>query len=309
MKQVLIVGLGEIGGTIFSILKESKNFNIFGLDLDKKKMEEYSAKPPPKSFELKLSIKSNDNTIKTASIDVLQICVPAPSKEKFVENTKSYIQKYKPKLTIINSTVPIGSTIELQKRCGGLIAHSPCRGVHKNREYMKQEFKRWTKYVGGATPEAGLAAKKHFELAGLKTKMLPSCNDTEFAKLFETTYRTWMIVFFQKMHRLARTYSFNNSNIRIDFDEVVDFIEDTHRARHDRPVMFPGEIGGHCLLPNSKLLLSEHEPEMLNIILQSNAKRIEEMKDPEIATETKKVLKRVSISEADQDKEVMGKST
>jgi len=135
--------------------------------------------------------------------------------------------------------------------------------------------------------------------------MFANCTDTEFAKLFETTYRTWMIVFFQKMHRLARKYSALNPDLKIDFDETVDFIEDTHRIRHDRPVMFPDVIGGHCLLPNSKLLLGELEPEMLKLILESNEKQIEEMKDPNVAAETKKVAKRVAKSESEQDKQVM----
>ena len=72
------------------------------------------------------------------------------------------------------------------------------------------------------------------------------------------------------------------------------YIEDTARQRHDRPVMFPDAIGGHCLLfPNSKLLLSELEPEMLKLIVESNELMIEEMKNPEVATESKKVAQRV----------------
>jgi UDP-N-acetyl-D-mannosaminuronate dehydrogenase len=288
MQAVLVVGLGEIGSTVFSILKNSKQFTVYGIDVDKKKMDENNAQEP-----------------QTSQIDVLQICVPVPDKNKFIQIAKSYIEKYQPTLTIINSTLPVGTTMALYKQCGGLIAHSPCRGVHKNREYMVKEFCRWPKYVGGATPEAGKAAEQHFIEAGLKTKLLANCTDTEFAKLFETTYRTWMIVFFQKMHRLARKYNAANPDLNISFDQTVDFIEDTHRQRHDRPVMFPDVIGGHCLLPNSKLLLSEFEPEMLKLILESNELEAEEMKDPQIVAQSKKVAKRVGAFEAEQDKRVM----
>ena len=289
MQSVLVVGLGEIGGTVFGILKESGKFQLYGVDVDEAKMKEAGATEPQKGN----------------SVDVIDICIPVPNKKKFLEISTAYIEKYHPKLTIINSTVPIGTTMELFNQCGGLIAHSPCRGVHKNREYMIKEFKRWTKFVGGATPEAGKAAQEHFDLAGLKAKQLANCTDTEFAKLFETTYRTWMIVFFQKMNRLARKYSVVNPDLKIDFDETVDFIEDTHMQRHDRPVMFPDVIGGHCLLPNSKLLLGELEPEMLKFIMESNELQIEEMKDPKIAAETQKVAKRVNKFESEQDKKVM----
>ena len=289
MQIVLVVGLGEIGSTVFTVLKQSQKFRLYGIDFDKKKMQDCKTTEPP-----------NDS-----NIDVLQVCIPAEDKIKFVQIAKSYIEKYEPKLTVINSTVPIGTTMELYKQCGGLVAHSPCRGVHKNKEYMVKEFRRWTKYVGGATLEAGKAAEEHFKLAGLKTKQLANCTDTEFAKLFETTYRTWMIVFFQKMQRLAREYNAVNPDLKIDFDETVDFIEDTHRKRHDRPVMFPNIIGGHCLLPNSKLMLSKFEPEMLKLIIESNDRMSMEIKDPEILAQIKKVTNRVAGFEKEQDKQVL----
>jgi UDP-N-acetyl-D-mannosaminuronate dehydrogenase len=289
MQIVLVVGLGEIGSTVFTVLKQSQKFRLYGIDFDKKKMQDCKTTEPP-----------NDS-----SIDVLQVCIPAEDKIKFVQIAKSYIEKYEPKLTVINSTVPIGTTMQLYKQCGGLVAHSPCRGVHKNKEYMVKEFRRWTKYVGGATPEAGKAAEEHFKLAGLKTKQLANCTDTEFAKLFETTYRTWMIVFFQKMQRLAREYNAVNPDLKIDFDETVDFIEDTHRKRHDRPVLFPNIIGGHCLLPNSKLMLSKFEPEMLKLIIESNDRMSMEIKDPEILAQIKKVTNRVAGFEKEQDKQVL----
>ena len=289
MQTILVVGLGEIGSTVFTVLKQSQKFRLYGIDFDKNKMQECEVTEP--STVLK--------------IDVLQVCIPVENKIKFVQIAKSYIEKYQPKLIIINSTVPIGTTMELYKQCGGLVAHSPCRGVHKNKEYMVKEFRRWTKYVGGATPEAGKAAEEHFKSAGLKTKQLANCTDTEFAKLFETTYRTWMIVFFQKMQRLANKYNTTNPDLKIDFDETVDFIEDTHRQRHDRPVMFPDAIGGHCLLPNSRLMLSEFEPEMLKLIIESNDRMIVEKKDTKISAQVKKVVNRVASFENEQDKQVM----
>jgi UDP-N-acetyl-D-mannosaminuronate dehydrogenase len=100
-----------------NVLKQSNTFQLYGIDLDAAKLQEHQAKEPPKQP-------------KTA-IDVLQICIPVPNKNKFINIAKSYIQEYQPTLTIINSTVPIGTTAELHKQVGGLIAHSPCRGVHK----------------------------------------------------------------------------------------------------------------------------------------------------------------------------------
>jgi UDP-N-acetyl-D-mannosaminuronate dehydrogenase len=150
---------------------------------------------------------------------------------------------------------------------------------------MKWEMKRWTKYVGGANAEAAEVACKHFEQMGLKVKTLKSCAETELAKLFETTYRAWMIACFQEMHRISRTFE-------AEFDDAVDFLEDTHRVRLDRPVMFPDVIGGHCLVPNTEILLNVYESELLRLILESNEKRKKEVQDDYVRKEVEKVKKR-----------------
>jgi UDP-N-acetyl-D-mannosaminuronate dehydrogenase len=174
----------------------------------------------------------------------------------------------------------------VRKRCSCcLVAHSPVRGVHKSLEHMKRELKRWIKYVGGVNAESADVARKHFEKAGFKTKILKSSLETELAKLFETTYRAWMIACFQEMHRISR-------HLGADFDEVVDFMEDTHRVRLDRPVMFPGVIGGHCIIPNVKLLQKSYDSEFLRLILELNEKRMEEIKDKAVKAEVEKIKRR-----------------
>jgi UDP-N-acetyl-D-mannosaminuronate dehydrogenase len=169
----------------------------------------------------------------------MQVCIPCGSQNKFVEAVVSYVKRAKPKLVIINSTVPPRTTRKVFEWCGCRVVHSPVRGVHKSLEHMKRELKRWTKYVGGASVEAATAAREHLEKLGLKTKVLKSSLETELAKLFETTYPAWMIVCFQEMHRITKYFG-------ADFEEVTGFLEDTHRVRLDRPVMFPSVIVGHC---------------------------------------------------------------
>ena len=275
-EKTLVVGLGEIGLSLFELLKESERFTVYGFDVDEAKMRE---------------IDQNKNDM-SSEMQIMHICIPCTDQEKFVDTVKLYVEQFKPELVIINSTVPPGTTMKLRAKCGCLVAHSPFRGVHKSREYMKWEFKRWTKYVGGATMEAAEAARMHFEKLGLKTKVLKSCIETELAKLFETTYRAWMIACFQEMHRISRHFG-------ADFDGTVDFLEDTHRIRLDRPIMFSGVIGGHCLIPNTKLLLADYNSEFLKLILKSNEKRKEEIKDKAIRDEVEKIKIRASRLESD----------
>jgi UDP-N-acetyl-D-mannosaminuronate dehydrogenase len=263
-EKVLVIGLGEVGRPIFDLVKENGKFEVYGLDLDKTKMKGLKQKEIPDK------------------INVMHVCLPCKDQDKFVDIITGYATRFKPTLTIINSTVPPGTTMSVNDRCNCLAAHSPVRGVHENPEHMRWELKRWTKYVGGATSKAGEAAARHFKRLGLKTQMLKSCRETELAKLFETTYRAWMVTCFQEMHRIARYFG-------ADFEQVVDFLADTHRVRLDRPIMFPGAIGGHCVIPNVKLILDKYDSKLLRLILESNEKRKEEIKDEEIKNEVEKV--------------------
>ena len=136
-----------------------------------------------------------------SQVDTLHVCLPCGSQEKFLDAVAGYVKKFKPNLVIVNSTVPPGTTLKVAAKCKCLVAHSPSRGVHKNAEHMVWEMKRWTKYVGGADAAAAKRARAHFEKLGLKVKVLKSCTETELAKLFETTYRAWMIACFQEMHQ------------------------------------------------------------------------------------------------------------
>jgi UDP-N-acetyl-D-mannosaminuronate dehydrogenase len=279
-EKVLVIGLGEAGRTLFDLLKESGQFTVFGLDTDETKMRE---------------IGQRINGL-PRKVDVMHICLPCGEKDKFISTVTGYAEKFSPKLLIINSTVPPGTTSGVSKNCACLVAHSPVRGVHKSIEHMKWEVKRWTKYIGGVNSKSAKAAEEHFLKLGLKIKVLKSPFETELAKLFETTYRAWMIVCFQEMHRIARHFGAR-------FNEVTDFLADTHRVRLDRPIMFPDVIGGHCVVPNVELLLQEYDSKLLRLILESNEKRKEEIKDKETKQEVEKVRRILG----DLQKELMGR--
>ncbi|MGQ9552214.1 MAG: GDP-mannose dehydrogenase, partial [Candidatus Bathycorpusculaceae bacterium] len=225
-ESVLIVGLGEVGGALFELFKESGKFEVHGFDKDREKMQE---------------IAGTAELPKTA--DFMHVCYPCKIQETFVKITMDYINKIKPKLTIIESTVPPLTTQKIYNTSRSPIIHSPIRGMHKSLESMKKDIMFWSKYIGGATMEAAEAGKKHYEKLGLKVKILKSPLETELAKLFETTYRAWMIACFQEMHRISRHFN-------ADFNEVVDMLEDIHRSRLNKPIHYPDVIGGHCLIPN-----------------------------------------------------------
>ena len=269
---VLIVGLGEVGRSLYELLRESEKFEVYGWDVDKKKMQDIQQGSLPKE------------------VDVLHVCYRCGHQESFVKTTVDYVRRFRPKLTVINSTVPPGTTEKVHALSGGRMAHSPVRGMHINRESMKRYLSFLTKYIGGVDNESTRLGRRHFEDLGLKTKVLKSPVETELAKLFETSYRAWMIACFQEMHRISRHFE-------ADFDNVVDFLEDDHRVRFDRPIHFPAVIGGHCLIPNAELLLKSYDSTFLRLILESNEKRKEEIKDNSVWSEVERVRKRVEALE------------
>lgn len=269
MKEtVLIAGLGEVGYALFELCKETGKFDVYGFDVDKEKMQKINGKRQP-----------------PAQIDVMHICYPCTDPQKFARITIDYMNSFKPSLTIIESTVTPGTTRRIYESSKLPIVHSPIRGMHKTLDTMKNDIRFWSKYIGGTTKESADSASRHFKKMGLKVKILRSSVETELAKLFETTYRAWMIASFQEMHRISRCFE-------ADFDDVVDMIEDIHRARLNKPLHFPGVIGGHCLIPNTELLLTVYDSEFLKLILKSNEKRKEEMRDKKISEEVEKVRKR-----------------
>jgi len=278
-ERVLIVGLGEVGYALFELFSESGKFDVYGFDADERKMRKVVGEiEPPKK------------------LDVMHICYPCPEQEEFVQTTLNYIRKFRPKLTIIESTVSPGTTQRIYELSKSTLVHSPIQGIHKTLEAMKRDILFWGKYVGGATKEAANTALKHFKKLGLKVKVLRTPVETELAKLFETTYRAWMIACFQEMHRISRHFG-------ADFNEVVDMLEVIHRARFNKPLHYPDVISGHCLIPNAELLLKSYDSMFLRLILESNDKRKEEIKDENTRGEVEKVKKRTKALE----KEIMEK--
>jgi hypothetical protein len=83
------------------------------------------------------------------------------------------------------------------------------------------------------------------------------------------------------MHRISRYY-------KADYSDIMEVISDGHRIYADRPPHYPAFIGGHCLIPNTELLLKSHNSDFLRLTLKSNRKRKREMRDKRVTAETEK---------------------
>jgi UDP-N-acetyl-D-mannosaminuronate dehydrogenase len=199
---------------------------------------------------------------RAGTVDVLHICFPFEIKD-FIGETVRYIELYKPALVVINATVAIGTTRAIGQRTAVAVVHSPIRGKHAR---MLEELHLYTKFVGATNPLAGEQAERHFRSVGLKTKMLSSPEASELAKLTETTYFGLLIAWAQEVERYC-------DKTGADYNDVISFYEE---IKYLPPVKyFPGIIGGHCVMPNIKLLGNLDHSEILAAIELSNKWKIE----------------------------------
>ena len=196
------------------------------------------------------------------TVDILHVCYPFEIAD-FEGETARYINKYKPRLTIINSTVAVGTTRTIAERTGAAVANSPVRGKHVR---MLQEIRRYTKFVGAIDPADAAYAAEHFKAAGLTTKILASPEATELAKLTETTYFGLMIAWAQEIERYCDRTGQSYDEIVSIYDEISFF----------PPIKyFPGVIGGHCVMPNIKILRQFNDSAILRAIEASNQAKLE----------------------------------
>jgi UDP-N-acetyl-D-mannosaminuronate dehydrogenase len=233
-KKVVVVGLGEIGKPLFQLI--SGHHEVVGVDIS-----------PVGRID---------------QVDVMHVCYPFQIKN-FIGETARYIEHFRPALTIINSTVFVGTTRAIAERTGTAVVNSPVRGKHAR---MLEELKHYTKFVGAIDPATAEHAAKHFDSIGLKVKILSSPEATELAKLTETTYFGLMIAWAQELERYC-------DQSGQDYEEVISFYDE---IKFFPPVKyFPGVIGGHCVMPNIGILSKFSQSVVLEAIQASNRMKVE----------------------------------
>jgi len=181
----------------------------------------------------------------------------------FIGETARYIERFQPKITVINSTVSVGTTRKIAELTGTAVVNSPVRGKHAR---MLEELSSYTKFIGATDPVAGEQTARHFQSAGLKTKVLTSPEASELAKLTETTYFGLMIAWAQELERYCDKTGAN-------YDEIISFYEEIKFFPAVK--YFPGVIGGHCVMPNIEILSRFTPSEFLDAIRNSNEMKIE----------------------------------
>ena len=131
---------------------------------------------------------------------------------------------------------------------------------------MLSDLKRYTKFYA-IEPKAPRAkwASSAFSLlmkkCGIKTKKMSSPVTLELAKiLVDTSYYGWLINYAQITNAVALQH-------KVSYDEMWSFSDEIHKFLGNRPKMYPGLIGGHCVIPNLDLI----ENDILKFIKKINS--------------------------------------
>ena len=229
MKKDVVAGLGEIGKPILKLL--SKNNTTVGFDLNPDLIDE-------RKFERHKNLQTS----------FLHVAIPASS--KFESNLLQLYKKFKPECIVIHSTIGPGTIEQIQKKLDVPLIYSATRGVHKR---MLKDIKRYTKFfaISKNAPKKQWAIKAYstkMKNCGIKTKQMSKPETLELAKIIcDTSYLGWLINYAQFSNMIAQRYNVN-------YDEMWSFSDEIHKFLGNRPKMYPGFIGGHCVIPNIDLM-------------------------------------------------------
>ena len=234
--KIGIIGYGEIGSSISKVYGSFNKFDVRVVDPYQNRNDEING------------------------VEILNICIPFI--ENFVEVVKDYILQSNPKYTIIHSTVSPGTT----KLIGGKVCHSPMRGLHPNLDLGMRTF---LKYIGPEDYESAKMYQQHLKSIGVESYICKDSKTTEYAKLLDTTYYGMCIAFHSDVAQICK-------NEKIDFEEVMTLYNQSYnegyiklgKSNVVRPVLYPTEkIGGHCVVPNAKILKKFMDTKIINSIL------------------------------------------
>ncbi len=260
LESVVIIGLGYDGLPLAMRCAE-KDYETFGFDLDKKKVDLIKKGQSPfkeefieerKQLLKKITATTDPTILKKA--DIVVVCVPTPVDEKFfpiltplTSATEMIVQNHKVgQLIMIESTInpgicddviaPILTNAGLKEGKDFFLGHCPERINPGDKKWNVTNIPR----VLGASSPAGLAIAKNFyeTIIDAPIKLMGSIKEAEACKVVENSFRDINIAF---VNELAKSFD----KLEIDVKNVID-------GAATKPFAFmahyPGRgVGGHCI--------------------------------------------------------------
>lgn len=230
--KTAVIGLGETGMPLWQILDATYPKEVLGYD------------PGKEGF----------NVLPEGEVEFLNICIPwSPI---FLTQTLAYQARFRPELTIVHTTVPVGTTSRLE-----LAVHSPILGRHGR---MREDMLTYTKWIGGANAERAAAL---FEKARIRCEKVARPEETELLKLLCLAKYGMSIAFAFYQKELCDKFG-------IPFEHVMSWDQNYNEGVYPskkRPLIEPdsaGKIGGHCVVPGARILDEQFPNPILKEVLR-----------------------------------------
>lgn len=208
--QQLVIGKGEIGTAIAE---------IFQCD----------------------AIDKGDKFDKT--YDVIHVCIG--HSRTFEKTVLDYIKIYKPKYTVVHSTVPVGTCDKHNW------VHFPITGVHP---HLKESILTFRSLVGG---KRASELKGYFGDHGIDITTTEKAGNTEAGKLYNLLTYGINVLIEKEIHQYCED---NDLDYEFVYNEFVTMYNDGYEdmgmnwARMYYLMHKEGGIGGHCVMQNAPKL-------------------------------------------------------
>ena len=191
------------------------------------------------------------------------LLVTFPYSENFIDRVKMYAEVCETKFVIIFSTVPIGTTRQIDNA-----VHCPVEGRHPN---LQKSMYVWKWVVGGKNE----LAERFFYEASITPIVYPEPEWTEFLKLSSTLNYglniEWARYCKEVSDKIGMPYCALNE-YTAGYNALYSGLNEPGIKRYN---LTPpgGKIGGHCILPNAEMLQNIFPNPLIEYILKVNKEK------------------------------------
>ena len=204
-------------------------------------------------------------------VAAIHVAIPGES-TSIVEAVTAADREYHPRVVLVHSTTIPGTCDALAEKIGiDRVVHCQVHGKHKS-DSMRRDMLRYPRFVATASDTAFEAAAGVLRAMGHppdQIRRLSSLVTGELSKLLATSFFGYLIAWMQEGERMARCFD-------ADLEELMSF----RRIPSSDFVLdgkFPGRIGGHCVMPNLKILQKAHPSPLWDWIVASDDRTVEDI--------------------------------
>jgi UDP-N-acetyl-D-mannosaminuronate dehydrogenase len=181
--------------------------------------------------------------------DMMHVCIPFVAPEQFHGEVSFYMKKYASRYVVVYSTVLPGTC----GRLGENVVHSPVEGRHPD---LIGGFRTFKRFVAG---KAYKPIADFYTNCGLKVVTFGDARISELGKMLSTTRYGIAMLFAAEQERLCKELGLEFVDVVLEYQRMYN--EGYKKLKEDRfvqPLIVPpeGKIGGHCVVPNAKLLVT-----------------------------------------------------